>query len=94
MHIPIVLPDGWTVDEASSYGTVINACDGQGAVTVNEKMRGFSLGNSPVRKKGGFDGRKWKVALYEAAVDALQKDLALWRCRSHELRSTSAYDKV
>jgi len=72
LRIPIVLPEGWTVEEASSYGTVINAADGQGSVTVNEKMRGFSLGITSVRRKGNFDGRKWKVALYDAAVEALQ----------------------
>ncbi len=72
MRIPIVLPEGWTVDEENSYGTVINAPDGQGSVTVSEKMHGFSLGAAPVRRKGNFDGRKWKVALYDAAVEALQ----------------------
>lgn len=72
MRIPIVLPEGWTVEEPSSYGTVISAADGQGSVTVNERMRGFSLGVTAVRRKGNFDGRKWKVALYDAAVEALQ----------------------
>lgn len=75
MHLPIVLPDGWTVEEPNSYGIVINAPDGQGSVTVNEKMRGFSLGITAVRRKGNFDGRKWKVALYDAAVEALQAAL-------------------
>lgn len=75
MRIPIVLPEGWTADEPNSYGVVINAADGQGSVTVSEKMRGFSLGTAPVRKKGNFDGRKWKVALYDAAVEALQESM-------------------
>ena len=72
MHIPIALPDGWTGEESGSGAMVISAADGQGSVTVNEKMHGFSLGTTPVRKRGPFDGRKWKVALYLAAVDALQ----------------------
>ncbi len=76
MRIPIVLPEGWTVDESNSYGTVISTADGQGSVTVSEKMHGFSLGITPVRRKGNFDGRKWKVALYEAAVEALQTDIS------------------
>ena len=75
MRIPIVLPEGWTVEEPSSYGIVINALDGQGSVTVSEKMRGFTLGAMPVRRKGNFDGRKWKVALYDAAVEALQASI-------------------
>lgn len=75
MRIPIILPEGWTVEEPSSYGIVINAIDGQGSVTVSEKMRGFTLGVMPVRRKGNFDGRKWKVALYDAAVEALQASI-------------------
>ena len=75
MRIPIVLPEGWTVEETSSYGIVLTAADGQGSVTVSEKMRGFSLGITPVRRKGGFDGRIWKVALYDAAVEALQASI-------------------
>ena len=75
MRIPIVLPEGWTAEEQGSYGTVINAADGQGSVTVSEKLRGFSLGTAPVRRRGAFDGRKWKVALYDAAVEALQASL-------------------
>lgn len=75
MRIPIVLPEGWTADEPNSYGTVIHAPDGQGSVTVSEKMHGFSLGVTPVRRKGPFDGRKWKVALYDAAVEALQAEI-------------------
>ena len=75
MRIPIVLPDGWSADEANSNGTVIYASDGLGTVTVSEKMRGFSLGTTPVRRRGSFDGRKWKVALYDAAVEALQASL-------------------
>ena len=72
MRIPIVLPEGWTAEEPTSYGIVINAADGMGSVTVSEKMHGFSLGVTPVRRKGNFDGRKWKVALYDAAVEALK----------------------
>lgn len=75
MRIPIVLPEGWTADEPNAYGTVIHAADGQGSVTVSEKMHGYSLGGGPVRKRGNFDGRKWKVALYDAAVEALQASL-------------------
>ena len=72
MHIPIALPDGWTAEESSGGGMVISTADGENSVTVNEKMHGFLLGSTPVRKRGSFDGRKWKVALYLAAVDALQ----------------------
>jgi len=72
MHIPIALPEGWTAEESSGGGMVISTADGEASVTVNEKMHGFILGMTPVRKRGNFDGRKWKVALYLAAVDALQ----------------------
>ena len=90
MHIPIALPDGWTAEESANGGMVISTADGQGAVTVNEKMHGFSLGTAPVRKRGTFDGRKWKVARFcNRFANAQRSYLTRINASNSEIRASS-----
>lgn len=65
------LPEGWTREEIRCYGVVIE-WPRHGAVTVDEKARGFTLGMQPVRTRGDYSGRGWKERLYADAVKALR----------------------
>lgn len=80
--IPVVLPDGWTAEWSSSYGTIITAVDASGRhagyVTVDERARNFALGITPPRRlQPGAEpsGRGWKKQLYEAAIAKLAETL-------------------
>lgn len=72
----IVLPEGWTMGESRTYGTVITKPGREGGyVTVDEGKRNFELGTVVVRRRGDYAGRGWRERLYADAVAALQ---AIW----------------
>ena len=66
-----ILPEGWTREELRGYGVFLE-WPGHGAVTVDEKVRGFALGICPVRSGGDYSGHGWKERLYADAIKALQ----------------------
>jgi hypothetical protein len=66
-----LLPTGWTVEIDASYGAILCAMEKRGFVTVDERLRGFALGISVVRKRGIYFGRNWKTRLYLDAIAAL-----------------------
>ena len=77
--LPFPLPDGWEIEQAS-IGVFLAArrADGHalGWVTVNERIRDFELGMTPVRANAydltpKYKGRHWRKQLYEAAITAL-----------------------
>lgn len=75
MNLPIVLPEGWSVEEDETLGVIITAVapDGyKGFVTVSEAKRSFELGISVVRQRKHYSGRYWRKELYEEALAALQ----------------------
>lgn len=81
--LPVVLPDGWTAEWSSTYGTIITAVDANGCpagyVTVGEGVRNFALGITPPRRPNpGAEpsGRGWKRQLYEAAIRKLAETLS------------------
>jgi len=78
--LPVDLPAGWTAEE-SSFGILIEGRgeDGRGigGVTINETVRGYALGISPVRRlftddPSPYQGRGWREKLYRDAIDALR----------------------
>jgi hypothetical protein len=72
----IVLPDGWMMGEARAFGVVITKPGQKGGhVTVDERLRNFTLGMVVVRGRGSYSGRGWRERLYSDAVAALQ---AIW----------------
>lgn len=85
---PIELPAGWSIDTHPTFGTLITARQGFGAlgyVTIDEQQRSFELGISAVRCVRPYIGRGWREKLYSAAVTALKS--AIDRA-SHAHRST------
>ncbi|QMI49998.1 hypothetical protein [Burkholderia sp. MBR-1] len=80
--LPIELPSGWTAEQCS-FGVLLEAKgpDGRfiGGITVNEKVRGYALGISPVRtadvESSIYQGRGWREKLYRDAVSKLNSAL-------------------
>lgn len=71
------LPAGWRAEQLRAYGIVIE-CD-EGSVTICEQHRNFTMGCSPVRKRGEFTGAKWKERLANAAINALFDHEQYWK---------------
>jgi hypothetical protein len=70
----VALPEGWTAEPFGDAVVIVAPGAGGGGVTVNFKLRGFSLGWRHVRpsSSGIYRGRGWKQDLVRAAINHLR----------------------
>ena len=66
-----MIPPEWTAEFARAYGVVVTSTEG--AVTIDEKMRNFTGGMSPVRQRGAYTGRAGHPLKVDEIVKALRQ---------------------